>query len=119
MNTDGIKADTGSQRKVTVLPVNAGIASWYGPGFTGKKTASGEVFDAGSFTAAHQTLPFGSKARVTNLINGKSVYVVINDRGPYAGNRIIDLSQAAARAIDMIEHGVVRVRIDLLDEGEQ
>jgi peptidoglycan lytic transglycosylase len=118
MNTDSIRANPGdSQTKVAILPVNAGFASWYGPGFIGKKTASGQTFDAAALTAAHQTLPFGSKARVTNLINGKSVNVVINDRGPYAGNRIIDLSPAAARAIEMIDHGVVRVKIDLLEES--
>jgi rare lipoprotein A len=102
--------------KPASLSVSAGTASWYGPGFSGKRTASGEIFDAAKFTAAHQTLPFGSKARVTNLNNGKSVNVVINDRGPYSGNRIIDLSPAAARAIDLIERGVARVRIDLLGE---
>ena len=103
---------------VTLKPVNFGQASWYGPGFTGKKTASGEIFDDRKFTAAHKTLPLGSAAKVTNLSNGKSVKVAINDRGPYAGNRIIDLSRAAAHAIGMIDDGVVQVRIDpLTDEG--
>jgi len=96
-------------------PVAMGQASWYGPGFTGKKTASGEIFDDGKFTAAHKTLPLGSAVKVTNLSNGKSVKVAINDRGPYAGNRIIDLSRAAARAIGMIDDGVIEVRIDPLD----
>jgi len=104
---------------VTPKPVNIGQASWYGPGFTGKKTASGEIFDDRKFTAAHKTLPLGSAAKVTNLSNGKSVKVAINDRGPYAGNRIIDLSRAAAHAIGMIDDGVVQVRIDpLTAEGE-
>jgi len=98
------------------VAVNTGVASWYGPGFIGKKTASGEVFDGTRYTAAHQTLPLGSKAKVTNLSNGKSVEVVINDRGPYTGDRIIDLSPAAARAIEMIDHGVIQVRIDLLGD---
>jgi rare lipoprotein A len=127
MNTGNITPATNAGYKLrergvaspVLLPVNAGTASWYGPGFAGKKTASGEVFDTTGFTAAHQTLPFGSKAKVTNLSNGKSVNVRINDRGPYAGNRIIDLSPAAAQAIDMMEHGLVRVRIDLLEEGMQ
>jgi rare lipoprotein A (peptidoglycan hydrolase) len=95
---------------------NIGSASWYGPGFNGKKTASGEIFDEKKFTAAHKTLPLGSQARVTNLKNGKSVKVEINDRGPYAGDRIIDLSKAAAGALGMVEHGVVDVRIDPLIE---
>jgi rare lipoprotein A len=99
-------------------PVNIGKASWYGPGFGGKKTASGETFDDDKLTAAHKTLPLGSAAKVTNLSNGKSVKVEINDRGPYAGNRIIDLSRAAAHAIGMIDDGVVDVRIDpLTNEG--
>ncbi|MGH7852876.1 MAG: septal ring lytic transglycosylase RlpA family protein, partial [Candidatus Binatia bacterium] len=98
-------------------PVNIGEASWYGPGFTGKKTASGEIFDDGKFTAAHKTLPLGSAAKVTNLSNGKSVKVEINDRGPYAGKRIIDLSRAAAHAIGMIDDGVVQVRIDPLTKN--
>lgn len=91
-----------------------GNASWYGRGFSGKKTASGEIFDDGKFTAAHKSLPLGSTAKVTNLSNGKSVKVAINDRGPFAGNRIIDLSRAAARAIGMLDDGVIRVRIDPL-----
>jgi rare lipoprotein A (peptidoglycan hydrolase) len=112
------------QSKVTVTevprvapvakPVHVGKASWYGPGFSGRKTASGEIFDDARFTAAHKTLPLGSAARVTNLSNGKSVKVEINDRGPYAENRIIDLSRAAARAIGMIDDGVVQVQIDPL-----
>ena len=101
-------------------PVSIGKASWYGPGFVGKKTASGEPFNDAKFTAAHKTLPLGSAAKVTNLSNGKSVKVEINDRGPYAANRVIDLSRAAAHAIGMIDDGVVQVRVDLLtDEGER
>jgi rare lipoprotein A len=93
---------------------HVGKASWYGPGFGGKKTASGAVFDDDKFTAAHKTLPLGSRVKVTNLTNGKAVEVEINDRGPYAGNRIIDLSRAAARAIGMVADGVVQVRIEPL-----
>jgi rare lipoprotein A len=99
----------------TLAPVNVGQASWYGPGFIGKKTATGAIFDDNKLTAAHKTLPLGSTARVTNLSNGRTVKVEINDRGPYAGNRIIDLSKAAARALGMIDDGVVRVRVDPLD----
>jgi len=90
-----------------------GHASWYGPAFHGKKTASGEDFDQNELTAAHRTLPLGSRVRVTNLTNDKSVNVEINDRGPYVGGRIIDLSRAAAKALGMLEDGLARVRIEV------
>jgi len=89
----------------------AGKASWYGPGFEGRKTASGERYDSSDLTAAHRELPFGSKVRVTNLENGRSVVVEINDRGPYKPGRVIDLSKGAARRLGMVEDGVVRVTI--------
>jgi rare lipoprotein A len=94
-----------------------GVASWYGPRFIGKKTASGDIFDGEKFTAAHKTLPLGSKARVTNLSNQKSVEVEINDRGPFIPGRIIDLSKAAARVLGMIDRGTVIVKIELLDNA--
>ncbi|WP_018260672.1 septal ring lytic transglycosylase RlpA family protein [Methylobacterium sp. WSM2598] len=87
----------------------AGVASWYGPGFHGRRTANGERFDTHALTAAHRFLPFGSRVRVTNNSNGRSVVVRINDRGPYVGGRVIDLSNAAARAIGV--SGVAKVRI--------
>ena len=90
-----------------------GQASWYGAQHQGKQTASGSIYDQASLTAAHATLPFGSKIKVTNLANGKSVEVEITDRGPFAENRIIDLSQAAAKALDMIESGTATVRLEL------
>ena len=96
-----------------------GVASWYGPGFHGKKTTSGTVYDQYGMTAAHQTLPLGSNVRVTNLANGKSVTVLINDRGPFAKGRIIDLSYAAARLVDMVGPGTAPVRVDVLDTGGQ
>src|SRR3954471_20345474 len=77
-------------------PIQTGAASWYGPGFHGKRTANGETFNTSDLTAAHKTLPFGTKVRVTNERTGKSVVVRINDRGPYAHGRVIDLSKAAA-----------------------
>ena len=86
-----------------------GTASWYGPGFHGKKTASGKRFNQHALTAAHRSLPFGTPVKVTNLTNGKTVMVTINDRGPYHGGRIIDLSRAAARRLAM--DGTARVRI--------
>ena len=91
-----------------------GEASWYGPGFNGKKTANGETFDDSKFTAAHKTLPLGSKARVTNIDTGGSVEVEINDRGPYVNGRIIDLSHAAAKALGIIDAGIAMVRVELL-----
>lgn len=91
-----------------------GFASYYGPGFDGRKTASGEVFDKNKLTAAHRTLPFGTVLVVTNLRNGKKVIVTINDRGPHKAGRIIDLSEAAAKEIDMIRDGVVPVEIRTL-----
>lgn len=91
-----------------------GWASWYGPGFDGNYSASGEVFNANDLTAAHPNLPFGTKVRVTNMDNGRSVVVRINDRGPYAGGRIIDLSFRAAQLIGMIQTGVAPVRLEVL-----
>jgi len=93
-----------------------GKASWYGPGFNGKKTASGEVYDQTKFTAAHKSLPLGSKARVTNLNNGSSVDVEINDRGPFVDGRIIDLSRAAAVTLGFLESGTAPVKIELIAE---
>ncbi len=93
-----------------------GQASWYGGKFHGRKTASGERFNKRALTAAHRQLRFGTKVRVTNLSNGKSVIVRINDRGPFGKRkRIIDLSEAAAEAIGMKQSGVAKVRLDVLD----
>ncbi len=95
-------------------PIENGVSSWYGPNFNGKLTANGEKYDMDGVTAAHRTLPFGSIVLVENLDNGKTVQVRINDRGPYAKNRIIDLSRGAAEKIDMIGPGTARVRLYLL-----
>lgn len=89
-----------------------GKASWYGPGFHGRQTASGEPFDQNDMTAAHPTLPMGTKAKVTNLDNGKKVEVTINDRGPFAKDRVIDLSHAAAGKLDMEQDGTAQVKIE-------
>ena len=91
-----------------------GEASWYGAQHHGKQTASGTTYDRAGLTAAHPSLPFGSKIKVTNLANGKSVEVEITDRGPFAENRIIDLSQAAAKALEMIDSGSATVRLEPL-----
>jgi rare lipoprotein A len=89
-----------------------GEASWYGPGFQGNETANGETFDQRKMTAAHPTLPMGTKAEVTNLENGRKVEVRINDRGPYAEDRAIDLSRAAARELGMEADGTAQVKIE-------
>lgn len=94
----------------------SGNASWYGTKYHGRKTASGEVFNQNSLTAAHPSLPFGTKVKVTNTANGKSVVVRINDRGPFVYGREIDLSYAAAKKIDMIRSGVANVDLDVLDD---
>ncbi|MGQ9510992.1 MAG: septal ring lytic transglycosylase RlpA family protein [Thermaceae bacterium] len=91
--------------------VGEGLAVWYGPGFHGRKTASGEVYDMHALTAAHPRLPFGTRVRVTNLKNGRSVVVRINDRGPFGGRYVIDLSYAAAQAIGTLSATWVRLEV--------
>lgn len=91
-----------------------GKASWYGEEFHGRRTANGEIYDMYKISAAHKTLPLGTIVRVKNLENGKSVVVRINDRGPFVRGRIIDLSYAAAKKIDMVEKGVVDVKLKVL-----
>jgi rare lipoprotein A len=93
---------------------STGQASWYGPGFYGNRTASGEVLRPGTFTAAHRTLPFGTRVRVTNLWNGRSTVVRINDRGPFHGGRIIDLAHGAAQHLGLTASGIADVRIEVL-----
>ena len=92
-----------------------GIASWYGPGFHGKATASGAIYDQNDLTAAHQTLPLGTRVMVTNLETGNSAEVTINDRGPFAKGRIIDLSYGAGKALGMIGPGTIPVRVEVID----
>ena len=96
--------------------LSGGEASYYGNELAGNPTASGERFDPNALTAAHRTLPFGSRVRVTNLRNDQSVVVRINDRGPFARNRVIDLSARAAREIDRLDAGRGRVRLELLHQ---
>lgn len=91
-----------------------GIASWYGPGFHGKKTSNGETYNQNAFTAAHKTLPMNTILSVTNLDNGRKTTVRINDRGPFAENRIIDLSKAAATRLDMITSGTAPVKLEVI-----
>ncbi|WP_202803741.1 septal ring lytic transglycosylase RlpA family protein [Spirulina subsalsa] len=91
-----------------------GVASWYGPNFHGRRSASGEIYNQNAMTAAHRTLPFGTRVRVTNLNNGRSVVVRINDRGPFIAGRIIDLSRGAAQEIGLIRSGVAPVSVEVL-----
>jgi peptidoglycan lytic transglycosylase len=111
----------GDVRPVRGAPSEAGrsrvgLASWYGEPHHGQPTASGETFDMARLTAAHRTLPMGTRLRVMNLENGRIVRVRVNDRGPYVAGRILDLSLGAARALDMVERGVVPVRFDVVEE---
>jgi rare lipoprotein A len=110
------RARTRAPDKPTTTRVSGGgglhwVASWYGPGFAGRRTASGEVFNPGALTCAHKTLPFGTRLLIRNPDTGRSVWVRVNDRGPYAGGRQLDLSQGAAEAIGLAGVGQVIVRI--------
>lgn len=96
-----------------------GIASWYGPWHHGRPTASGKPFNMHALTAAHRTLPLGTRVRVTNLLNDRSVVVKITDRGPYVPGRSIDLSHAAAKALGMLKRGLASVRLEVLSAEER
>jgi len=100
-----------------VYQLQEGKASWYGPGFYGRKTASGERFQKNKLTCAHRNLPFGTRLQVTNLENGKQIEVVVNDRGPFIYSRILDLSYAAAKELDIIHPGEAKVQVRYLIEG--
>lgn len=106
------RGDRTAEEDATVL---RGEASWYGPGFAGQPTASGEIYDPSELTAAHRSLPFGTRLEVTNLETGRRVVVRINDRGPYVGGRILDLSEAAASAIGLRASGVAPVAAEILE----
>jgi rare lipoprotein A len=108
--------------QVSLGPVQvriSGFASWYGPGFHGNRSASGEVYNQNAMTAAHRSLPFGTKVQVTNLDNGRSVVVRINDRGPFIRGRVIDLSAAAARLLGVMQSGVAPVKLEVLDNTQR
>ncbi|MCC5914580.1 MAG: septal ring lytic transglycosylase RlpA family protein [Balneolaceae bacterium] len=101
------------------MVLEEGVASWYGSKFHGRATANGETYNMNAFTAAHRTLPFNTVVRVENLDTGKEVVVRINDRGPYVGNRVIDLSRRAAQEVDMEDAGTANVRLILVEEGDR
>ena len=107
------------RKQVKTKPFQVGTASWYGQIFHGKPTASGEPYDMYDMTAAHLTLPMGSYVRVTNLRNGRSVVVRVNDRGPIVPGRIIDLSYGAAQALEFRQRGLQRVRLDLVNPHDR
>jgi rare lipoprotein A len=104
----------GHRELVQPPPGSVGIASYYGKKFHGRKTASGERFDMNAMTAAHRTLPFGTKVRVTNLENGSRVVLRINDRGPVSEQRLIDVSYGAAKELGFVTQGLTRVRVEVL-----
>ena len=103
----------------TATKISTGVVSWYGDKFHGRKTASGERYDKHELTAAHKSLPFGTKVKVTNIRNGKSVVVEINDRGPYAKSRVLDLSQAAFSEIGHTNTGVMQVEYEIIKGGDK
>lgn len=100
-----------------ILLTLEGVVSFYGQDFQGKTTSNGETFDLHALTAAHRTFPFGTKVRVTNLDNGKSVVVRVNDRGPFIEGRIMDLSMGAAQSIDLLKAGTAKARLEVLEWG--
>lgn len=118
MRADASNVAAAQPRSVAAIPssqlLQRGLASWYGPGFAGRRTANGEIFDPSELTAAHKELPFNTLVRVTNLRNQMSVVVRINDRGPFRPGRIIDLSRAGAEAINMVGSGVSEVTVEVL-----
>lgn len=104
-------AGTDSHARAPGLEIATGMASYYADRFSGKPTASGEAYDPEDFTAAHRTLPFGTRLRVTDVASGRSVVVRVNDRGPWGGNRLIDISRAAARELGLIRRGHGQVQL--------
>jgi rare lipoprotein A len=119
LTTVGCAGSGATRRVVGGAPVDHGdgLASYYAERYDGKSTASGEIFHVYALTAAHRTLPFGTRVCVTNLNNGKSVTVRINDRGPFVRGRVIDLSPAAARKIDLVATGTAPVKLEVLSGG--
>lgn len=113
--TSVVRFSSGINQDTSIIGTFRGYASYYGEQFNGKMTANGEIFNMNKLTAAHRTLPFNTRLKVTNLTNGKSVIVRINDRGPFVANRIIDLSHQAAVELDMLRDGVIEVECQILE----
>jgi rare lipoprotein A len=114
----GSPEQTAKQSAGKILLTLEGIASYYAQDFHGKQTSNGETFDMNALTAAHRTFPFGTKVRVTNLENNKTVVIRVNDRGPFKEGRIMDLSLGAAKELDLIRTGTARVRLEVLEWGK-
>jgi rare lipoprotein A len=112
-----LAAACASPRSHAPAGAEVGIASWYGPGFHGRTTASGQRYDMYAMTAAHKTLPFGTRVRVTNLENRRSVVLTINDRGPFVTGRIVDVSKRAAQALGFERQGKTKVSLEVLARG--
>jgi rare lipoprotein A len=108
-----------NSRDDKVVSSSSGVASWYGGRWIGRKTANGEIYQAGDMTAAHKTLPFGTRVRVTDLRTGESTVVRINNRGPFIRGRVIDLSVAAASDLGIMNRGLARVKLEVLDRKSQ
>jgi rare lipoprotein A len=124
VNSDRLEVGKSNQKFQTVSQrsrsqVIVGMASWYGAEFHGKPSASGETFNKFDLTAAHPSLPFGTNLKVTNVNNGKSVVVRVNDRGPFHGGRVLDVSKAAATALDFLASGVAPVRLEVVSSPRQ
>jgi rare lipoprotein A len=123
----GVRSKTMNRSELSVLSrskpdgslyTTEGIASYYADAFDGRTTSNGEVFDIGGLTAAHQSFPFNTIARVTDVLSGRSVKVRINDRGPFWENRIIDLSRGAAEQLGILDRGIALVKIDVIKWGD-
>lgn len=114
-----VKAKQDSQQKVARNHFQSGVASYYADKFNGRRTANGETFNNAAMTAAHKTLPFGTLVEVTNMRNGKKVVVRVNDRGPYAHARVIDLSKTAARQLGMHHSGIAKVKLAILNKNKK
>lgn len=117
--TRGVRSDRTPSRPRSGGLVQTGTASWYGDAFHQRRTANGERFDKHALTAAHRTLPFGTRVRVTHLSSGRSVVLRINDRGPYVKGRVIDLSMAAAHRLDVARAGTARVKIEAVQDDTE
>ncbi|MGC1269596.1 MAG: septal ring lytic transglycosylase RlpA family protein [Croceibacterium sp.] len=114
VTADAVPGQAQAAAEEVLSEIAGGLASWYGSELAGRRTASGERFDPAGYTAAHRSLPFGSKVRVTSVSSGRSVIVRINDRGPFARGRVIDVSQAAARDLGLVASGSGNVRLQLI-----
>ncbi|WP_439637078.1 septal ring lytic transglycosylase RlpA family protein [Oceanicaulis sp.] len=117
-NQDAPSTEFDASQTTAARSVQVGLASWYGPGFEGRQTANGEIFDSSLLTAAHRSMRLPSRARVTRLDTGKSIIVRVNDRGPYIDGRLIDLSHAAAQALGFEHDGLAEVRVEALGPAD-